>query len=88
MESWLLGILVCVIIVIIINSISKPVNNGLTEEDYNKMKRDWEEQDLEEQRFDDYIDGEVEMGKEKLGINSNKTCDKLKIISELFSTGE
>ena len=72
MGDWLLGIFICCGIVFIVSHFTKPVNKGMTIDDYNELKREWKEEDLENQRFDDYIDGEVEMGKEKLGINSNK----------------
>lgn len=65
MGDWLLGILICVIIVIVVNQISIPANRGITNEDYKKMKREWEEEDLEEQRFKDYIEGEADIKHEE-----------------------
>ena len=71
MTDWLLGILICIVIVIIINSISKPVNKGMTVEDYDKMKKERQEEDLEEQRFNDYIESEIEINKENLSKKGN-----------------
>lgn len=72
MGNWLLGLVIFWGLLFLLQIFSKPVNRGMTDEDYKKMKKEWEEEDREKEIFDDYIEAEVDVQRMKRDENSKR----------------
>lgn len=68
MGTWILGLVIFWGLVFIINCFSHRQDNSLTEEDYKRMQRKWAEEKWEEEMFDDYVEAETEVQKERIEI--------------------
>lgn len=72
MRDWILGLVIFWGLLFLLQSFAKPVNKGMTDEDYKKMKKEWEEEDREKKMFDDYVEAEVDVQRMKRDEKSNR----------------